>query len=84
MPRWVCWTHAGGPTGGFGGAPSGATKRSAGRVKMPNVMFRAACGRLHRGVRWSSLLWRHETLRCVTKFDGSGRMRRRHWGSTKR
>eukprot|EP00959_Pyramimonas_sp_CCMP1952_P455340 9471409-Pyramimonas_sp.AAC.1 len=29
MPNWVCGTHTGGPTGGFGGAPYGATKRCA-------------------------------------------------------
>eukprot|EP00959_Pyramimonas_sp_CCMP1952_P082429 1722527-Pyramimonas_sp.AAC.1 len=28
--------HAGGPTGGFGGAPRRATKRCTGWVKMPN------------------------------------------------
>eukprot|EP00959_Pyramimonas_sp_CCMP1952_P249373 5212682-Pyramimonas_sp.AAC.1 len=33
MPNWVWGTHAGGPTGGFGGAPYGAAKRCAGWVK---------------------------------------------------
>eukprot|EP00959_Pyramimonas_sp_CCMP1952_P359692 7531530-Pyramimonas_sp.AAC.2 len=32
----VFGTHAGGPTGGFGGARYGATKRCTGLVRMPN------------------------------------------------
>eukprot|EP00959_Pyramimonas_sp_CCMP1952_P075056 1568347-Pyramimonas_sp.AAC.1 len=35
MPNWACGTHADGPTGGFGGAPDGVTKRCTGWVKMP-------------------------------------------------
>eukprot|EP00959_Pyramimonas_sp_CCMP1952_P280546 5864241-Pyramimonas_sp.AAC.1 len=30
MPNWVSKTHADGPTGGFGGALYGATKRRSG------------------------------------------------------
>eukprot|EP00959_Pyramimonas_sp_CCMP1952_P060627 1266292-Pyramimonas_sp.AAC.1 len=37
MPTLVCGTHAGGPTGGFGGAPYGATKRMRG---VPNWVSR--------------------------------------------
>eukprot|EP00959_Pyramimonas_sp_CCMP1952_P389053 8151517-Pyramimonas_sp.AAC.1 len=36
MPNWAWCTHAGGPIGGFGGAPYGATGRCSGWVKMPN------------------------------------------------
>eukprot|EP00959_Pyramimonas_sp_CCMP1952_P266031 5562198-Pyramimonas_sp.AAC.1 len=49
MPNWVLGTHAGGPTGGSGGAPYGATKRWE------------ACGRSQWGLRWGSQLG-HETL----------------------
>eukprot|EP00959_Pyramimonas_sp_CCMP1952_P394560 8267014-Pyramimonas_sp.AAC.1 len=39
---WV--TRAGGPTGGLGGAPYGATKRCAGRVKTPNWVWGTHAG----------------------------------------
>eukprot|EP00959_Pyramimonas_sp_CCMP1952_P173051 3616506-Pyramimonas_sp.AAC.1 len=39
MPNWVWRTRAGGHTGGFGGAPYGATERCTGFVKIPNWMW---------------------------------------------
>eukprot|EP00959_Pyramimonas_sp_CCMP1952_P274357 5734870-Pyramimonas_sp.AAC.1 len=49
-PETLCWvgdsaklgvwgTHAGGPTGGFGGVPYWATKRCTVWAKMPNWML---------------------------------------------
>eukprot|EP00959_Pyramimonas_sp_CCMP1952_P261199 5460931-Pyramimonas_sp.AAC.1 len=38
MISWACGTHAGRPTGGFGGAPYGATKRSTGCVECTGRM----------------------------------------------
>eukprot|EP00959_Pyramimonas_sp_CCMP1952_P402137 8426696-Pyramimonas_sp.AAC.1 len=58
VPKWVWGTHVGGPTGAFGGAPYGATNRSAGWAKMPNWVWDAR-GRSHWGLRWSSL-WGHD------------------------
>eukprot|EP00959_Pyramimonas_sp_CCMP1952_P158548 3316120-Pyramimonas_sp.AAC.1 len=55
MPNWASGTHADGPTGGFGGAPNGATKRYTGWAKLPNWVW-DACGRSQWGFRWSSLL----------------------------
>eukprot|EP00959_Pyramimonas_sp_CCMP1952_P137983 2888166-Pyramimonas_sp.AAC.1 len=40
MPNWVCGTHAGWPTGGFGGARYGAANRCTEWVSMP----RWVCG----------------------------------------
>eukprot|EP00959_Pyramimonas_sp_CCMP1952_P309951 6486161-Pyramimonas_sp.AAC.1 len=39
MPNWAWGAHASGPTGGFGGAPYGATRRCTGWVKMPNWVW---------------------------------------------
>eukprot|EP00959_Pyramimonas_sp_CCMP1952_P412165 8636901-Pyramimonas_sp.AAC.1 len=53
--EWQCQikcvggTHADGGTGAFRGALHGATMRCTGYVKMPNLMFRDACGRWHWG-----------------------------------
>eukprot|EP00959_Pyramimonas_sp_CCMP1952_P122429 2559479-Pyramimonas_sp.AAC.1 len=44
MPSWVLGAHAGGPTGGFGGAPYWATKCYAGWVEMPNSMWGTHAG----------------------------------------
>eukprot|EP00959_Pyramimonas_sp_CCMP1952_P024944 523491-Pyramimonas_sp.AAC.1 len=38
MQNLVCGTHAGGPSGCFGGAPYRATKRRTGWMKMPNCV----------------------------------------------
>eukprot|EP00959_Pyramimonas_sp_CCMP1952_P305382 6390696-Pyramimonas_sp.AAC.1 len=39
MPDWVWGTHAGGPNGGFGGAPYGATERCNGWATMPHRVW---------------------------------------------
>eukprot|EP00959_Pyramimonas_sp_CCMP1952_P408026 8550996-Pyramimonas_sp.AAC.1 len=41
MPKWVWGTHAGGPTGGFGAAPYGATTRVR---YVPKSVWRADTG----------------------------------------
>eukprot|EP00959_Pyramimonas_sp_CCMP1952_P321924 6736176-Pyramimonas_sp.AAC.1 len=51
VPSWVCGTHASGPTGGFGGAPYGATKRCTGWVKLPNWACGTHAGGPTRGFR---------------------------------
>eukprot|EP00959_Pyramimonas_sp_CCMP1952_P178509 3731287-Pyramimonas_sp.AAC.1 len=44
MPNWAWGSHAGGPTGGFGGTPYWATKRCTGSVRIPNWMWGAHAG----------------------------------------
>eukprot|EP00959_Pyramimonas_sp_CCMP1952_P379261 7944554-Pyramimonas_sp.AAC.1 len=44
MPKWASGAHAGGPTGGFGGAPCEATKRCAGWVGHAKLGFRKHAG----------------------------------------
>eukprot|EP00959_Pyramimonas_sp_CCMP1952_P181612 3797143-Pyramimonas_sp.AAC.1 len=44
MPNWAWGAHAGGPSGGFGGAPYGVTKRCAGWVRIPQWAWGAHAG----------------------------------------
>eukprot|EP00959_Pyramimonas_sp_CCMP1952_P034287 718664-Pyramimonas_sp.AAC.1 len=55
MQDWLCGTHAGGPTGSFGGAPYEATKCCTGWVNMPNRSFWDVSGRSHWGFRGASV-----------------------------
>eukprot|EP00959_Pyramimonas_sp_CCMP1952_P188478 3941824-Pyramimonas_sp.AAC.1 len=67
MLNWASRAHADGPTGGFGGAPSGATKRC--------TVVADACGHPRWGLGCSSL-WGRETLHWVGEH-ACGRL---HWG----
>eukprot|EP00959_Pyramimonas_sp_CCMP1952_P333976 6994327-Pyramimonas_sp.AAC.1 len=55
MPKLACGAHAGGPIGGFGGAPYVATKRYSGLVKMSHLGVWDVFGWSHWGFQWGSI-----------------------------
>eukprot|EP00959_Pyramimonas_sp_CCMP1952_P448313 9387408-Pyramimonas_sp.AAC.1 len=81
MPNLVWGTHAGGPTGGFGGAPHGATERT-GWVTIPNPVSGTHADGPTGEHRWGSL-WGHEALCWVgdnAKLAVRDACGRSHWG----